>query len=131
MGHSADGGTVDEGFAAFPAQQAHHAAEQSGFAHAVGSKNRQHFPAVHRKGNITQDRGIAITKGALSDGEIHSFAPPVLRSSKMKKGAPIKAVSMETGISAAVAARAAVSITTIKEEPRPTLTGMIRRLSLP
>ena len=41
------------------------------------------------------------------------------------------AVSMDTGISAAVAALDAVSITTIKAEPRPMLTGMILRLSLP
>ena len=38
---------------------------------------------------------------------------------------------METGISAAVAALEAVSMATIKAEPRPMLTGMIYRLSLP
>ena len=74
---------------------------------------------------------MSITEISLPYFKFHSLAPPVFLKSKIKNGAPMIAVRIETGISAAVAALDAVSIATINAEPRPMLTGITFRLSLP
>ena len=74
---------------------------------------------------------FGVGKRTVLNRKFHSCHPPDLRISMMKKGAPMMAVRMETGISAGETVRAAVSTATINTAPRLMEAGMMDMLLLP
>ena len=93
-----------------PVEEIHNALEQCGLAYAVRAQNGHDLPVLQAEGDLVQNGGTPIGEAPAPHFQNHEAPPEVFRSIHAKKGAPMMAVRMERGISAAVAVRATVSM---------------------
>ncbi len=84
--------------------------EQRGLAAAVGAEQRQHLALRERHVEPAPDHAIAVADGEVAPGERHDQFRCIPASSQMKKGVPITAVRMPSGVSTGAAVRASVSM---------------------
>ena len=129
---AADVLAVEQAAAALPAEHAGDTAQQRRLAGAVGAEHGENFPRLEGKVHVLKNRrALAIAEGAVFHRQFHSCHPPLLRIRTIKNGAPMMAVRMEMGISAAVALRATVSTATINTAPKLMEAGSRARWLLP
>ncbi len=132
VGDGPDVPPVQRADAGAPAEEAHGTAQQRGLARAVGAQNGHQIAGIGGEGNVIEHRGgIFIGEHAVFHRQFHSRHPPLFRIRKIKNGAPMTAVRMETGISAAEALRATVSTATMKHPPSEMDAGSSDRWLLP
>ena len=101
------------------------AAEQGGFAHAVGPEHVHEAPIGNGERKVVQNLAASVGEAQVRYVDAHSFFFRVMRY--RKNGAPTKAVRMPMGISAVVARRATSSTMSRKLAPMSMDAGMRRR----
>jgi hypothetical protein len=109
-----------------PGKESQNRAKKRRLSGAVGAENRENALGFKGEMNVRENggRGFAAGGGPRVEGVFraervgHRAAPCVRRKRRMKKGAPITAVRIETGISASLAVLASVSTTSMKSAPR-------------
>ncbi len=103
-------GAVEPHFASLRRQQPEQRLEQRGLAAAIRSEQRQHLALLQFDVEAGADDAVLIADRELMAFEDHDQFFCTLASSQMKKGVPITAVKMPSGISTCARVRASVSI---------------------
>eukprot|EP00828_Plagiopyla_frontata_P019492 TRINITY_DN2492_c0_g1_i1.p1 TRINITY_DN2492_c0_g1~~TRINITY_DN2492_c0_g1_i1.p1 ORF type:complete len:986 (-),score=367.62 TRINITY_DN2492_c0_g1_i1:246-3203(-) len=106
------------------------ALEQRGLAHAVGAEDGEQFAAVQGEVHLAEDGFAAVGEVEVSYLEHHRLCPLMMR--QMNTGAPMKAVSTDTGRTCgARMSRATVSDTSRSRPPQKMEAGSRQRWSEP
>ena len=109
--HGPDTRAVDADLSGAGDKDPREALDQRRFAGAVRPQQTQHLARLERKGYFLKDPPSAVGEGEIFNGEPHPRHPARRRMSSIaKNGAPMSEVSIPSGISFIVRARAALSI---------------------